>query len=187
MQNIPSSPRFLGGLLLTCTLLLTACSGGGTPAPDKQGGQGGGPDPSPAETRMLQAVNTARATARKCQGKDFAAAPALAWNGLLGKAARAHAQDMASRNYFDHVSPDGGTMQMRVEAAGYTDWKNLGENIAAGFSDTQVPEAMTAWLASKTGHCETLMDPALKEVGFGYAPSTGGEYNAYWVQDFGSR
>lgn len=188
MQNIPSSPRFLSGLLLTCTLLLTACGGGGTPAPDKQGGgKDTGPSPSAAEAQMLQAVNTARATARKCQGKDFAAAPALAWNGLLGKAARAHAQDMAARNYFDHVSPDGGTMTTRAEAAGYTDWKKLGENIAAGFNDSQIPEAMNAWLESKTGHCEALMNPAFREVGFGYAPATGGQYSAYWVQDFGTR
>ncbi|CAM3678219.1 SCP domain-containing protein [Deinococcus saxicola] len=188
MQNIPSSPCFLGGLLLACTLLLTACNGAGTPAPGKQdGGNDTGPAPSAAETRMLQAVNSARATARKCQGKDFAAASALAWNGLLGNAARAHAQDMAARDYFAHVSLGGGTMTMRVEAAGYTDWKNLGENIAAGYSDTQISEVMTAWLESKTGHCEALMNSQFREVGFGYAPATGGQYNAYWVQDFGTR
>ncbi|MFK7602703.1 CAP domain-containing protein [Deinococcus sp. SM5_A1] len=188
MQNIPSSPRLLGGLLLACTLLLTACGGGGTPVPDRQdGGTDTGPAPSAAETQMLQAVNTARATARKCQGKDFAAAPALAWNGLLGKAARAHAQDMAAQDFFAHESPNGGTMTTRVEAAGYTAWKNLGENIAAGYSDTQVPEAMTAWLESKTGHCEALMNPQFREVGIGYAPATGGQYSAYWVQDFGTR
>lgn len=187
MTRIPTSPRLLGSLLLTCTLLLTACGGGGTPAPNQQDDQGAGPAPTAAEARMLQAVNAARATARQCQGKDFAAAPALAWNGLLGKAARAHAQDMAAHNYFDHVSPDGKTLKNRAEAAGYTGWKRLGENIAAGYSDTEIAEAMAGWLASKTGHCEALMDPAYKEVGFGYAPATGGQYSAYWVQDFGSR
>ena len=188
MHTIPSTYRPLGGLLLTCALLLSACSG--APAVDKPGGPAApaeGASPSTAETQMLQAVNAARATARKCQGKDFAAAPALAWNGLLGKAARAHAQDMAARNYFDHVSPDGGTMTTRAEAAGYTGWKKLGENIAAGFKDSQIPEAMNAWLESKTGHCEALMNPGFREVGFGYAPATGGQYSAYWVQDFGTR
>ncbi|GGL69367.1 hypothetical protein GCM10010840_04350 [Deinococcus aerolatus] len=179
-------PRLLGSLLLTCGLLLTACGGGGTPPePDKKPVEG--PAPSAAEAQMLQAVNAARATPRKCQGKDQPAAPALVWNGLLGNAARAHAQDMADRNYFAHVSPEGSRPQDRVEKAGYTGWQAVGENIAAGYSDTQISEAMNAWLTSTQGHCEALMSAAFKEVGFGYAPSTGGKYNAYWVQNFGSR
>jgi uncharacterized protein YkwD len=79
---------------------------------------------------MLQAINAARSTARKGQGKDFAAAPALTWNGLLGNAARAHARDMATRNYFAHVTPEGRTPQDRAEQAGYTGWHILGENTA---------------------------------------------------------
>ncbi len=180
MHTPPPTFRLLGRLL-TCALMLTACGGGGTQAP------AGGASPNAAETQMLQAVNAARTTARKCQGKDFAAAPALNWNGLLGNAARAHAQDMAARNYFAHVSPDGASPQERVEKAGYTGWLTVGENIAAGFSDTQISETMIAWLSSDKGHCEALMNPAFKEVGFGYAPSTSGDYNAYWVQDFGAR
>jgi hypothetical protein len=31
------------------------------------------------------------------------------------------------------------------------------------------------------------MNPASKEVGFGYAPSMGGDYNACWGRDFGTR
>ncbi|GGO27214.1 CAP domain-containing protein [Deinococcus humi] len=188
MHTTPSTSRPLGGLLLTCALL-TAC-GGGTPAVDRPGGPQApaeGASPSTAETQMLQAVNAARATARKCQGKDFAAAPALVWNGLLGNAARAHAQDMATRNYFAHVSPEGRTPQDRAKQAGYTGSSTVGENIAAGYSETQISEVMADWLASTKGHCEVLMNPAFKEVGFGYAPSTGGDYNAYWVQDFGTR
>lgn len=189
MTRIPSSSHPLGGLLLTCALLLSACGGPtpATPAPDRPGRQDGGPAPTAAEAQMLEAVNAARATARKCQGRDFPSAPALTWNGLLGQAARAHAQDMAARDYFDHVSPEGVDLKARVEKAGYAGWRTLGENIAAGFSDSQIPEVMAGWLGSKTGHCEALMNPEFTEVGFGYAPSTGGKYSAYWVQDFGSR
>lgn len=186
MRHHPFPPRLLGSLLLSCGLLLTACGGGAAPPePGKQPAEG--PTPTAAEAQMLQAVNAARATPRNCQGKDHPAAPALTWNGLLGQAARGHAQDMATRHYFAHVSPEGSTPPDRMEKAGYTGWKAAGENIAAGYSETQIPEVMAAWLASKTGHCEALMNPQFKEVGFGYAPSTGGDYSAYWVQNFGSR
>ena len=40
----------------------------------------------------------------------------LAWNTLLTQAAAGHSQDMATRNYFSHTSPDGVTMVDRINA-----------------------------------------------------------------------
>ena len=89
----------------------------------------------------------------------------------------------ATRSFFSHVNPDGKSITERAEAAGYTGWTDLGENIAAGYGISSVTQG---WLDSPS-HCETLMDPALKEVGIGYVYKPGSPYGTYWVQDFGTR
>lgn len=49
----------------------------------------------------------------------------LKWNDTLAKVAENKAYDMAKRNYFDHVDPDGYGMNYFINKAGYklnTDW-----------------------------------------------------------------
>lgn len=143
------------------------------------------PTPAPSgdfERRVLALTNAARAVARTCGTQNYAAAPALAWNDLLANAARGHAQDMAAKNYFAHNSLDGRTPWDRIVAAGYTNYRTLAENIAAG--QTTPENVVDGWLGSP-GHCANIMNPALKELGVGYA--AGGSYRYYWVQDFGAR
>src|SRR5262249_16086923 len=68
----------------------------------------------------------------------------LALNPFLTTSARAHSLDMAQRDFFDHVNPDGVNPTQRVQAAGYPG--TAGENIAAGYNS--VDEVHRAWLAS---------------------------------------
>lgn len=64
---------------------------------------------------------------------------ALRWDDRLAKVAELRARDMADRNYFDHVNPDGIGPNYYINAAGYTlnpDWlkdqkANHFESIAA--------------------------------------------------------
>ncbi|WP_291425647.1 CAP domain-containing protein [Deinococcus sp.] len=135
------------------------------------------------ELQILNELNAARAVARDCGGKHMPAVGPVTWNGYLASAARANALDMATRNFFSHVTPDGKTISNRAEAAGYTNWTELGENIAAGYG---VGNVTKGWLDSPS-HCETMMDPALKEVGIGYVYKPGSTYGTYWVEDFGTR
>ena len=104
---------------------------------------------------------------------------------MLAAAARAYAQDMATRNYFhhDHTDLQGRKPSQRVEAAGYTGWRRVTENIAAGVT---VKTVVNEWIASET-HCVNLMDPNLKEVGIGLTTSRTSTYGTYFVQDFGTR
>src|SRR5262245_27110890 len=44
----------------------------------------------------------------------------LALNEMLTRAARAHSLDMAQRDFFDHVNPDGLDPTDRANAQGYT-------------------------------------------------------------------
>lgn len=135
------------------------------------------------EAAIFAQINKVRGEARKCGDTFYPAAPAVTWNGYLARAARLHANDMASRAYFGHRSPEGKTMRDRVPAAGYTGWEELGENLAAGLG---VDNVMAGWLASPS-HCATLMDADLKEVGVGFVERAGSPFQTYWVQNFGTR
>lgn len=68
---------------------------------------------------------------------------ALIWNDTLAKVAKAKAEDMVRRNYFNHVDPDGYGINYKINAAGYKlpeNWyspisKNYFESLAAGKED----------------------------------------------------
>ncbi|BDP42007.1 hypothetical protein DAETH_19760 [Deinococcus aetherius] len=169
-------------LLLLGSLTLTACGGTGTtgtPSANDAGDQ----TKSTEEALILRQVNEVRAQPRTCGDQHFAATTPVTWNGYLAKAARAHAADMATRGYFDHRNPDGLEVEDRAEAAGYTGWQFVGENLAAGYDSEHV---MKAWLDSPS-HCRTLMDPRFKELGVGYVNDPASPKGTYWVQDFGTR
>lgn len=130
---------------------------------------------------VLAEVNRARAQARTCGTRRFAATTPLRWNPALANAALAHSQDMAGRDYFSHTAPGGGTVAERVGKQGYG-WTRIGENIAAGAGS--VSQAMQGWLASP-GHCANLMNPEFTEMGAAYALNPRSTHSLYWTQVFG--
>ena len=136
-----------------------------------------------AGKEVLKRVNAARSSARRCGDRSFAAVGPLTWSPPLAEAALAHSRDMAERNYFDHVGPQGGSAAQRATRAGYA-WKTIGENIAAGQG---APEQVVAgWLASP-GHCANIMDADFAEMGAAYATHPGSDRFVYWTQVFGRR
>lgn len=128
--------------------------------------------------RVLDLVNQARAVARLCGKRRFAAAPPLAWDERLAAASLAYASDLARYKYMSHTGRDGSQPGVRAARAGYV-WKTVGENLAAG----QVsPEEVTAgWIASP-GHCANLMNPAFSVMGTGYAVNPDDRMGVYWAQ-----
>jgi uncharacterized protein YkwD len=142
----------------------------------------GGMDQTTLAVRMLVLVNEARAQGRKCGATFFPAAAPVRWNEILARVARSHSEDMASRNFFHHNSPDGSTPFMRVERAGY-DYRGAAENIAAG--QMSLEGAMAGWLASP-GHCANLMSAEYTEMGAALASSRVSAMGAYWTQVFAS-
>ncbi len=70
--------------------------------------------------RALDLVNEAR------QEQDL---PPLVLEDKLNVAAQAHADDMHTRGYFDHLSPEGRTAQDRYVQAGGSKWLLISENI----------------------------------------------------------
>jgi uncharacterized protein YkwD len=142
------------------------------------------PDQDVVGREILDAVNAARAVARNCGERAFAAAAPLAWNAALGAAALAHSRDMAARRHMAHDGSDGSTVAVRATRAGYG-WRLIGENIAAG--QPSAGEAVAGWIASP-GHCANLMNPAFTEMGAGYGISRARMPGfVYWTQVFGVR
>jgi uncharacterized protein YkwD len=90
----------------------------------------------------------------------------------LRSAAREHADDMATRDYFGHVSPGGSTMQTRVRGAGYLrrvrEWW-LGEALAWGDGGAGAPRAILRGLLNSPPHRAILLDPAFRDLGIGVA------------------
>jgi uncharacterized protein YkwD len=109
----------------------------------------------------------------------------------LHRAALAHARDMASRDFFGHVSPGGATMERRVRHAGYLrggrEWW-LGEALAWGGGGAGAPRAILRVLLASAPHRAILLDPAFRDVGIGVArgaPSGAGAGALTITLDFG--
>jgi len=123
---------------------------------------------------LLDSVNALRSKGCNCDTTPMPPAVKLVWNNSLAQAAKAHATDMYTNNYFSHIAPDGSSPIQRAEAAGFTG-QYVGENIAEGY--TTIASVMLAWKNSPD-HCMTMMDTLYIEMG-AYS------YNGYWVEDFG--
>jgi uncharacterized protein YkwD len=102
----------------------------------------------------------------------------------LQAAARAHSADMVSRNYFDHISPEGIGPSGRAAAAGYPG--GAGENIATNVEGT-VFKLFDQWRASTAGHNENMLSANYLAAGFGVARGCcpGGPAGITGTQKFG--
>jgi uncharacterized protein YkwD len=125
-------------------------------------------------------INQARAESRWCGEDYFAPALPVSWACQLAQAAQVHSLDMQQQAFFSHTGSDGSNVALRVEAQGYQ-WQELGENIAAGQSS--VEEVMLGWLNSP-GHCVTIMNASLQQVGTALVYEHNASYQYYWTQVF---
>lgn len=84
-------------------------------------------------------------------------------NDALNQAAQAKANDMATRDYWSHDTPDGNTPWSFMTAAGYN-YQTAGENLAYGF-DTAT-DTITGWMNSPE-HRANILNTSYHDVGFG--------------------
>jgi uncharacterized protein YkwD len=110
----------------------------------------------------------------------------------LSKIARSHSQDMARRDFFSHVNPDGKDPTARGEARGYTCRKISGNTITEGLAEnifqgnlysririrgsektydwnsmeTIATEGVTGWMKSP-GHRENILTKTYQKTGMG--------------------
>jgi uncharacterized protein YkwD len=102
----------------------------------------------------------------------------------LSEAAQGYADYMAEANFFAHKGLDGSTLVTRAEAAGYSTWSFLAENLAAGQPTPQ--RVVGAWMKSPT-HRANVLAPEAIEVGFGKSYNPGSKYHVYWAMEMGKR
>jgi uncharacterized protein YkwD len=109
------------------------------------------------EALTVEAVNEAR----RAHGLE-----ALKVHPLLVEAARAHSLDMIERRYFDHVAPDGTSVQDRVRGRGL-EYGRIGENLhRSGEVEDPVSTAVESWLKSG-GHRKLMLLPDFRQTGVG--------------------
>lgn len=119
--------------------------------------------------RALELVNRSRGEA----GLDK-----LSLGPVLNEAAQAHAIDMVERDFYDHVSPEGGTPFDRFQAAGGSQWAISGENIANCSGCTPPPDTgrveafHEGWMQSPE-HRENILSEGFDRFGFGIAGEDG--------------
>lgn len=103
-------------------------------------------------------------------------------DNAITRAARRHAQDMATNNYFSHTDQDGQTAGARLNHAGYTG-TSYGEVLAAGLEDASevVPGLMTS-----PSHAVIMQNCKYTHVGYGYGFNLGAFHKHYWAIVFGA-
>jgi len=89
----------------------------------------------------------------------------LSLNSQLAQAAQTKADDMAKRNYWAHVTPDGNPPWTFIKAAGYG-YSSAGENLAYGFEGSD--STVAGWMGS-TPHRLNMLNSGYQNVGFGVA------------------
>lgn len=109
--------------------------------------------------------------------------PSLIADDLLNKVAQQKIDDMVTRQYFEHVAPDGTGPADIVEKVGYA-YIRVGENLALGnFANNA--ELVQAWMDSP-GHRANILSSGFTELGVAVSQSTF-ESRQTWlaVQTFG--
>lgn len=110
---------------------------------------------------------------------------------VLTAVARSRAQDMATRRYFSHVTPDGYGPNQITRAAGYclpSSWgtgrsDNYVESIGAGYRTAE--DAWQAWMSSRCHKTHLLAAQSFyrsqTRFGIGYYFDPASPYRRYWV------
>lgn len=91
-------------------------------------------------------------------------------NSKLDHAAQMHSEDMASRGYLNHISPEGLRPEDRASKANYT-FQLLGEVLQETI-DTDAKGIVQAWMQSRS-HREVILNPLFTEIGIGIALRNG--------------
>lgn len=107
------------------------------------------------------------------------AAP-LTENSLLTAAAQLKANDMATKGYFAHTSPDGKTPWYWLDQVGYK-YSLAGENLAVNFFESA--DVAEAWMNSPT-HRANIVKQNYKEIGIGVATGKYEGVNTVFVAQF---
>ena len=85
----------------------------------------------------------------------------------LRYAALGHSRDMLARHYFDHTSPSGVTLGMRVNRCGFLRYGSwwAGEDLAWGSGSYGTPVGIVRMWLNSSSHRAILLSPTPTHVG----------------------
>ncbi|RJQ13473.1 CAP domain-containing protein [Candidatus Parcubacteria bacterium] len=121
-------------------------------------------------TNFLSAILPDALVRQTNETRETANLSSLKTNPLLEQAAKLKAEDMASRGYFSHNTPDGLTPWHWLEVVGYR-FGAAGENLAVNFIDSA--DVTKAWIDSPS-HRANILNNGFTEIGIATAK---GNYN----------
>jgi uncharacterized protein YkwD len=138
-----------------------------------QSGDCSAADSRPVDTD-LAAIRTATICLLNLERSRAGREPLQEHASLRGVASR-YAVQMVQDGFFDHTSPGGSTMTIRIKRSNYLrgarSWA-LGENLAWGSGRLATPrQTVKAWMNSP-GHKANILNPKFRDVGIGVTRPT---------------
>lgn len=135
---------------------------------------------SPSEVPLTMSGVTVWTNSQRRQNGNL---PPLKENAKLNKSALIKAQDMLTRQYFEHESPDGKGPGDLAQTVGYA-YLSIGENLALGNFDTD-KALVQAWMDSP-GHRANILNDKYTEIGVAVVKGMyEGKMTWLAVQEFG--
>jgi uncharacterized protein YkwD len=185
MEAMPSRPR--NGAVLGALILFLAPAGlAGAP------GRRCPPpvamlDPWPEaweerENALVEEINRVRSEGAVCRRIALPPVAPLDIHTELRQAARRQTRYMALHHDWDH-SVAGCEATTWVDTARYR-WTSFGQNLALRGRRDSAARVVASWIASREGHCETLMSRKWTSVGVAYVRD--GSIHL-WTANFGNR
>jgi uncharacterized protein YkwD len=128
------------------------------------------PSPSPTNSTVPSTISAVEQALLQMHNEERAnrGLSTLVWDNNLATIARGHSQDMITRNFFSHVTPDGCNPACRLQRGNYL-WGAYGENIfsSTGHSLSNFASlAMQGWMNS-SGHRANILSNNFTHVGVG--------------------
>jgi uncharacterized protein YkwD len=150
------------GLVAAATAIGATCG-----APEAEARSCASPASDAAPADLAAAVGCRITNLRVARGLD-----PLSSQRQLRVSARRYAEDMAERDFFSHVSPDGSRLRDRLLASGYVDERcswHVGEVLAWGSgTDADAGWVVRAWMHSPP-HRRVLLGDDFTDLGVGIA------------------
>jgi uncharacterized protein YkwD len=122
------------------------------------------------ERTMLQMINFER---QKHRVEARFARP-LSWDDSVATVAREYSADMAQRNFFGHVNPEGEDHARRLQRRGISTTASA-ENVSKGFPTVEA--TMAAFMNEpryQQNHRGNILNPLFTHVGIGIVPDPSG-------------
>jgi uncharacterized protein YkwD len=121
------------------------------------------------EAQVLRLINSARVRGVSCRGGGGGVSvPALRYDPVLRRAAKAHALNMANHNFMSHYFRGIGP-RTRVIRTGYR-YSRMSEIIYKYSGRSSAASAVRWWLRSPV-HCRAIMNRYYREFGAAYGGS----------------